>query len=465
MQKTIVGLLLILGVYGFANTASATRLVTTITATIESLSDDTSLLSVLDPVEIKFEYDDANTQAFSYYDDGSIDATLSGPTFIWASDAKFTLSDNLFNAISASSVSGDFQDTSLTWAYQFYYQTGYHSHVDNYALDFTDKNEQSTETDHGSLYIVLDQAYNGLNVVFTNINYDTVVAAPPIADAGPDQAVTLVNSLVILDASQSYDDNGDIFTVLWSVSSKPLGSTAVLSDPGSLNPEFTADVHGDYVFSLIATDIFGAESIPDSITVSFDNVAPVANAGTNQTGDIWESIYLDGTGSYDANNDSLTYSWSFVSKPTGSSTAFSDSSSLQPSFVADQPGIYVVSLVVDDGLVSATSNVEILIVENKVSVTDVLEDAIHAINDVDFGSFKNAKQKNVLTKKVSVVIDMFSAGLFGDALSKLENDVLKKTDGCTAGDAPDKNDWIKDCVGQQEVSPIIMDAIEMLRVL
>ncbi len=294
----------------------------------------------------------------------------------------------------------------------------------------------------------------------------------PVADAGPDQAVTLVNSLVTLDATQSYDDNGDTFEILWSMAGKPVGSAAVLSDPTAVQPQFLADVHGDYVFSLIATDIFGAESAADSVTVSFENVPPVVDAGMNQTGGTGETIYLDGTRSSDANNDPLTYNWSFASAPVGSGAALNDPFSAQPSFTADEPGAYVLSLVVSDGLESAASTVEIMIVANPVTVTDVLEQAVQVTNNLDSGSFKNDKQKNTMTKKISVVIDMIEAaiadvngGLFTEALNKLENDVLKKTDGCAASGAADKNDWIKTCAGQQEVYPFIMDAVEKLKAL
>ncbi|PLX83198.1 MAG: hypothetical protein C0617_11710 [Desulfuromonas sp.] len=294
----------------------------------------------------------------------------------------------------------------------------------------------------------------------------------PVADAGADQAVTLTGTLVTLDATQSYDDDGDAFSVLWSIAAKPAGSAATLSDQASPTPQFVADAHGDYLFSLVATDVFGAESAPATVTVSFANLPPVADAGVNQSGELGETIYLDGTGSSDANNDPLTFSWSFASLPDGSGALLGDPLSSQPSFTADQPGLYVVSLAVSDGSDSATSNIEVLIVDSPATVSEVLDTAIETINELDPASFSNGNQQNTMTKKMAVVIGMVEdayadvdAGLFAEALSKLENDVLKKTDGCATKGAPDKNDWIMDCTDQGLVYPIIIDAVDRLQAL
>ena len=56
-------------------------------------------------------------------------------------------------------------------------------------------------------------------------------------------------------------------------------------------------------------------------------------------------------------------------------------------------------------------------------------------------------------------------GRYRDALDKLENDILKKTDGCAAAGAPDRNDWIMSCAKQAPVYDAIRRAIEQLRPL
>jgi len=53
----------------------------------------------------------------------------------------------------------------------------------------------------------------------------------PVADAGPDQQITLVGETVQLDGSQSFDHDGDPITFLWLFESVPPGSGATLDDP------------------------------------------------------------------------------------------------------------------------------------------------------------------------------------------------------------------------------------------
>jgi hypothetical protein len=59
-------------------------------------------------------------------------------------------------------------------------------------------------------------------------------------------------------------------------------------------------------------------------------------------------VMLDGSGSWDAENDPLTYEWAFVAIPPGSGAALSDSGVQQPTFVADLQGVYMLSLRVSD---------------------------------------------------------------------------------------------------------------------
>jgi len=59
---------------------------------------------------------------------------------------------------------------------------------------------------------------------------------------------------------------------------------------------------------------------------------------------------LDGTNSSDPDDFPLTYSWSIVSKPAGSTATIKDADKAQAKFVPDKPGTYVVKLVVNNGV-------------------------------------------------------------------------------------------------------------------
>lgn len=90
------------------------------------------------------------------------------------------------------------------------------------------------------------------------------------------------------------------------------------------------------------------------------NVAPVANSGVKQAVAASSLVSLDGSGSFDANIDPLSYQWQFVSKPSGSSAMLMGSTSVKPSFTADAVGTYVISLIASDGkLSSSISTVEV----------------------------------------------------------------------------------------------------------
>ncbi len=188
----------------------------------------------------------------------------------------------------------------------------------------------------------------------------SVVNAAPVAVVGPNQSV-LTTAVVTLDGRLSTDANRDVLAYKWSLLSKPTGSTAALSSATAAQPTFTADLAGTYVASLIVNDgKLDSPVVATTVTASAANAAPVANAGTAQTVATAAVVLLDGRNSTDANGDSLTYTWVMLYKPTGSVAALSSATASQPTFTADLAGVYVLSLVVNDGKVdSAVATVSV----------------------------------------------------------------------------------------------------------
>ena len=176
----------------------------------------------------------------------------------------------------------------------------------------------------------------------------------PVANAGPDQTVQM-GATVMLNGSGSNDVDGNPLTYQWTFVTVPTGSTATLLNPTNVMPTFVADVAGQYVVKLLVNDgkVTSTQNTV-TITTTGGNTAPVANAGPDQSVPVGTTVTLNGSGSNDADQNPLTYDWSFISIPSGSAATLSNPTAAKPSFVADKAGQYVVQLIVNDGTVNST---------------------------------------------------------------------------------------------------------------
>ncbi len=130
-----------------------------------------------------------------------------------------------------------------------------------------------------------------------------------------------------------------------------------INDDVRLRLQQTADDLGDdgkdsqYGYGLV--DAFEAAPPP------VGNRVPVANAGPDQSVKTGSTVQLNGTGSYDPDGDTITYSWTFISTPLGSNATLSSATTATPTFGADVDGTYEVELTVSDGELSAFDRVVI----------------------------------------------------------------------------------------------------------
>jgi hypothetical protein len=177
---------------------------------------------------------------------------------------------------------------------------------------------------------------------------------PPVANAGPDQAV-FTGVQVTLDGSKSTDPDGDLLIYKWTVKRKPAGSLITLTGAATVSPTFKTDLDGEYELQLIVNDK-QVDSAPDTVIVTTSNAAPVANAGPDQEVIAGTVVKLDGSASSDINGDALKFSWSFDSRPTGSGATLSSSTAVMPTFTPDLAGTYRLKLVVNDGKVDSQAD-------------------------------------------------------------------------------------------------------------
>ena len=191
------------------------------------------------------------------------------------------------------------------------------------------------------------------------------VNKPPVANAGNDNTA-IEGSVVTLDGSSSYDPDNNALTYLWAA---PAGIT--LNSATIINPRFTAPsllTDQNYVFSLIVND-GTVNSTADQVIIKVKhiNLAPVANAGTNQIVNEGALVTLDGSASSDPDNNTLTYSWIAPDGITLSSTT-----AVKPTFTAHEVMTdqnYTFSLTINDG--TAISSAEVIVTVKQVNKAPV----------------------------------------------------------------------------------------------
>lgn len=202
----------------------------------------------------------------------------------------------------------------------------------------------------------------------------------PVAQAGANQSVLLGRGAVQLDGSRSTDANGDAISYQWTMSVKPLRSTASLTGANSVRPTFTPDLTGTYVFDLVVSDGRLSSTSRVAVTASEVNAPPVANAGVDQSVLVNAVVTLDGRESSDDNrDDQLTFTWSLV-RPDGTSQVLTG---VRPTFTAALTGNYTASLTVRDGVESSEPDA-VRVVVSAVNAAPVA--AISALSSVVVGS-------------------------------------------------------------------------------
>ncbi len=176
------------------------------------------------------------------------------------------------------------------------------------------------------------------------------VSGPPVANAGTNRYVA-VGTFVTLDGTASYDPLGGPLTYEWVIDSRPTGSTAVLSDPASVNPSFTPDVVGHYSVRLVVRNTGGDASDPSWMTVTA-GTQPIADPGPDQSGlAVGSQVTLDGSGSSAPDgNVPLSFSWEIAARPSNSTATLTGASSAQAHFIPDARGIYTIRLTVTNSI-------------------------------------------------------------------------------------------------------------------
>ncbi len=267
------------------------------------------------------------------------------------------------------------------------------------------------------------------DITFSNITtapFNTLVMEPsdgtvcnqrPVAIVGGNQTVPegvlqssgeLARTLVRLEGGSSFDPDGQPLTYQWTqLSGPPVG----LSSTSEARPTFIADVSQDSIlsFQLVVSD--GVDvSEPKQVLVGILNVnrPPVAVAvgpGTVAENSI-PAVALDGSASYDADGEPLSFLWEQKSGPP---VALDDANSPVASFALPQvteDTAFEFTLVVNDGWTeSARVTVPVL------------------VTNVDMAPFANAGGDRTVPSRSLVMLRGMASDPDGDALTYQWNQV------------------------------------------
>lgn len=214
-------------------------------------------------------------------------------------------------------------------------------------LDATYAYDAGLDSD-GDGFTNIEEYYNGTDP--QNVS-DT---APSVSAGGNQQSDP---TRIYLKGTAS-DPNGLTLTYAWTQVSGP--ATVTLVNANTLNANFLAVKAGVYRFMLTCSN--GRSSTSSTVDITINNVAPTVSAGNDVTIKAGQTISITASGA-DANNDTLTYAWTFVEGPSISLPALN---SQTLSMTPQNPGSYRFSVKCYDGVNYSASD-EVTVTVNAVN--------------------------------------------------------------------------------------------------
>jgi hypothetical protein len=167
------------------------------------------------------------------------------------------------------------------------------------------------------LMVTDDKGASGKDTLMITVSNGSGSNQPPVANAGPDQTITLPRDSVLLNGNLSMDPDGTIISYLWTKISGPVSGG--FTSPGTVQNWARFLSPGIYVFQLAVTDnggLTGKDTVQITVNAASGNQPPVANAGPDATVnfDFQDCVTpvtatLNGNASFDPDGSIVAWSW------------------------------------------------------------------------------------------------------------------------------------------------------------
>lgn len=278
--------------------------------------------------------------------------------------------------------------------------------------DNSSKTLSFTPTDFGDYTVELVVSDGKLS----SVKASSVISVMPSGEDYPSAKITGANSTKIgstnwLSGEQSVGAHGQLVSYEWIVADKPEGSEPTLGDTSNVRAYFVADMAGEYQISLKVTNnddglsqaqLFNIQV--DELTANSSPTAIVLYTQRNYAPE--ETIYFDGSTSFDPDGDILTKQWQLVTQPENSKAELASEEGELNSLKVDVVGDYQVKLVVRDNNEHDESVVDIQVTqENIVPVARAGDDKVAVLNiDIELdGSASSDAEGQTLQYEWSLV--------------------------------------------------------------
>ncbi|KAM6171936.1 dyslexia-associated protein KIAA0319-like protein homolog [Erethizon dorsatum] len=238
------------------------------------------------------------------------------------------------------------------------------------------------------------------NSTTANLTVHKAVDYPPVANAGPNQVITLPQNSITLFGNQSTDDHG-ITSYEWSLSPNSKGKVVEMQGVRTPTLQLSAMQEGDYTYELTVTDTIGQQATAQ-VTVIVqpeNNKPPQADAGPDKELTLpVDSTTLDGSKSSD-DQRIVSYLWEKTQGPDGAQLENANSSAATVTGL--QVGTYVFTLTVkDERNLQSQSTVNVIVKEemNKPPVAKITGNVVIILptNTAELDGSKSSDDKGII---------------------------------------------------------------------